>query len=168
MIIGILTCCNLLLFGSFAALHKLLPLEIVHQIVTNRELLVQQALHVEFTAGDKAAASPTRFVLFHGVEEGGEVAEHLLVRHVEPPHLHLAGPVAGVLYVAQRGLRLHYLHHSHHAKSDHEIFFNVADPRSGIRCFFGPWIRDPGWKKIRIRDEHPRLFFRELRNSLKS
>jgi hypothetical protein len=23
---------------------------------------------------------------------------------------------------------------------------------SGIRCFFEPWIRDPGWVKIRIRD----------------
>ncbi len=36
------------------------------------------------------------------------------------------------------------------------------------------WIRDPvpcgpldpGWKKIRIRDENPRLFFQELRNNL--
>jgi hypothetical protein len=40
---------------------------------------------------------------------------------------------------------------------------------SGIRCFFDPWIREPGWKKnsrseIRIRDDHPR-FFLELRNS---
>jgi hypothetical protein len=33
---------------------------------------------------------------------------------------------------------------------------------SGIRCFFDPLIRDPGWKKIRIRDNCPRSFFREL------
>jgi hypothetical protein len=37
---------------------------------------------------------------------------------------------------------------------------------SGIRCFFDPWIRDPGWlKKIKIRDDHPRSYFRELRNN---
>ncbi len=38
---------------------------------------------------------------------------------------------------------------------------------SGIRCFFDPgvWIGDPGWKKIRIRYEHPRSFFQGLRNS---
>jgi hypothetical protein len=24
-------------------------------------------------------------------------------------------------------------------------------PGSGIRCLFDPWIRDPGWVKIRIR-----------------
>ncbi len=46
----------------------------------------------------------------------------------------------------------------------------IRNTEYGIRCFFDPRIRDPdpGWKKvlIRIRDEHPRLFFRELRNSL--
>ncbi len=25
--------------------------------------------------------------------------------------------------------------------------FSVADPGSGIRCLFDPWIRDPGWVK---------------------
>jgi hypothetical protein len=24
---------------------------------------------------------------------------------------------------------------------------SVADPGSGIRCLFDPWIRDPGWVK---------------------
>ncbi len=38
--------------------------------------------------------------------------------------------------------------------------------KSGIGPFLTPWIRDPEWKKIRIRDEHPRSFFRELRDSL--
>jgi hypothetical protein len=34
---------------------------------------------------------------------------------------------------------------------------------SGIRCFVDPWIRDPGWVKIkiRIRDEHLGSYFRE-------
>ncbi len=27
----------------------------------------------------------------------------------------------------------------------------ILDPRSGIRCLFGPWIRNPGWVKVRIR-----------------
>ncbi len=31
----------------------------------------------------------------------------------------------------------------------------VSGIRSGIRCLFDPWIRDPGWVKIRIRDEQP-------------
>jgi hypothetical protein len=37
---------------------------------------------------------------------------------------------------------------------------------SGIRCLFDPWIRDPGWVKvrIRIRDEQLESYFRELRN----
>jgi hypothetical protein len=35
---------------------------------------------------------------------------------------------------------------------------SVADP-----IFFYPWIRDTGWKKIRIRDEHPGSYFRGLR-----
>ncbi len=49
------------------------------------------------------------------------------------------------------------------------IYFSVADPDpgSGIRCLFAPWIRDSGWVKIEIRicDEHPGSYFRELRNS---
>ncbi len=47
---------------------------------------------------------------------------------------------------------------------------SVADPESMLWCFFDPWIRDPGWKKIRmrdlgsrIRDDHGGLYFRELR-----
>jgi hypothetical protein len=40
----------------------------------------------------------------------------------------------------------------------------LPDPGSG--SFLTPYIRDPGWvKKIRIRDEHLRSFFRELGNS---
>ncbi len=39
----------------------------------------------------------------------------------------------------------------------------ISELRIRILCFFDPWIRDG--EKIRIRDEHPRLFFRELRNS---
>jgi hypothetical protein len=40
---------------------------------------------------------------------------------------------------------------------------SVADPR--IRCLFDPWIRD-GYKiRIRIRDEQPGSYFRELRNN---
>jgi hypothetical protein len=37
---------------------------------------------------------------------------------------------------------------------------SVADPD---RCFFDPWIRGPGWKKVqaRIRDEHPGSYFSE-------
>jgi hypothetical protein len=37
---------------------------------------------------------------------------------------------------------------------------------SGIRCPFDPWIRNPGWVKVRIwiRDEQPGSYFRELRN----
>jgi hypothetical protein len=38
----------------------------------------------------------------------------------------------------------------------------VVHPGSGIRCLFDPWIRDTGWR-IRIRDEQPRSYFRELR-----
>ncbi len=36
----------------------------------------------------------------------------------------------------------------------------------GIRCLFHSWIRDPGRIKnrIRIRDEQPESYFRELRN----
>ncbi len=43
---------------------------------------------------------------------------------------------------------------------------SVADPGSGIRCLFDPWIWDPGWVKIRIqiRDEQPGSCFPELRN----
>jgi hypothetical protein len=47
----------------------------------------------------------------------------------------------------------------------------VADPDPGsrIRCLFDPWIRDPGSGmdkilRIRIQDEQPRSYFRELRN----
>jgi hypothetical protein len=38
---------------------------------------------------------------------------------------------------------------------------------SGIRCRFAPWILDPGWSKIRIRirDEQPGSYLRELRNN---
>jgi hypothetical protein len=38
---------------------------------------------------------------------------------------------------------------------------------SGIRCLFEPWIRDPGWVKIRtrIRDEQPGSYFRGFRNN---
>jgi len=39
--------------------------------------------------------------------------------------------------------------------------YAVAYPESGAFL----WPRDPGWKKIRIRDKHPRSFFCELRNS---
>ncbi len=37
---------------------------------------------------------------------------------------------------------------------------------SGIRCLYNPWIRDPGWEKvrIRIRDEQPGSYFPELIN----
>jgi hypothetical protein len=35
------------------------------------------------------------------------------------------------------------------------IFFSVADPGSGIGCFFDPWIRDPGWEKVSIRIRDP-------------
>jgi hypothetical protein len=42
----------------------------------------------------------------------------------------------------------------------------------GIWCLFEHWIRDPGWVKKSgsgsgsgIRDEHPGLYFRELRNN---
>ena len=43
---------------------------------------------------------------------------------------------------------------------------SVADPRSGIRCLFDPWIWDPGCVKnrIQIRDEQPGSCFRENRN----
>jgi hypothetical protein len=34
---------------------------------------------------------------------------------------------------------------------------------SGIRCLFDPWIQDPGWEKIGIRDEQPGSYFRELK-----
>jgi hypothetical protein len=40
--------------------------------------------------------------------------------------------------------------------------------RIRIRCFFDPWIRDPGGIKkikLRIRDEHPGSYFREIRNN---
>jgi hypothetical protein len=45
----------------------------------------------------------------------------------------------------------------------------VADPNTGseygIRCLSDPWIRDPGWIKIkiRIRDEHSGSHFRKFR-----
>jgi hypothetical protein len=56
------------------------------------------------------------------------------------------------------------------ATVDFGIFSSVADPGSGVRCFFGPRIRDPdlgaGMEKIRIRDPgyDPRSYFRELTN----
>jgi hypothetical protein len=54
-----------------------------------------------------------------------------------------------------------------------ENFFQCCGSGSGIRCFFGPWIRDPGWEKIqiqdprsgtriRIRDDIPDLIFENL------
>jgi hypothetical protein len=44
-------------------------------------------------------------------------------------------------------------------------FTQFCGSGSGIRCLIDPWIRD-GYKiKIRIRDEHPGSYFRELRNS---
>ncbi len=44
--------------------------------------------------------------------------------------------------------------------------FNWAVLRNpGSGAFFYHWIRDPGWGKIRIGDERPKTFFRELRNS---
>jgi hypothetical protein len=33
-----------------------------------------------------------------------------------------------------------------------------------MRCLFDPWIQDPGWLKVWIRDEQPGSYFRELRN----
>jgi hypothetical protein len=44
---------------------------------------------------------------------------------------------------------------------------SVPDPEYGSFLTHASEIRmrDPGWKKIRIRDEHPRSFFRELRNN---
>jgi hypothetical protein len=61
----------------------------------------------------------------------------------------------------------------------HRILFHVVGKfrikqccGSGFRCLFDPWIRDPVWVKktgsasgIRIRDEQPELYFRELRNN---
>ncbi len=40
----------------------------------------------------------------------------------------------------------------------------IRDPGSGIWCLFDLWIREPGWVKIRIRiqDEQPESYFREL------
>jgi hypothetical protein len=40
-------------------------------------------------------------------------------------------------------------------------------------CLLDPWIRDPGWGKKSgsgsgIQNEHPRSFFRELRNNMNS
>jgi hypothetical protein len=49
--------------------------------------------------------------------------------------------------------------------------FQCCGSGFGIRCLFGPWIRDQGWVKIRIliliriRDEQPRSYFGELRNN---
>jgi hypothetical protein len=39
------------------------------------------------------------------------------------------------------------------------------DLGSGIQCLFDPWILDPGWVQIRIRDEQPGSYFRELRHN---
>jgi hypothetical protein len=49
------------------------------------------------------------------------------------------------------------------------LITSVADPDPGsrIRCLFDPWIRDQGWVKIRIRDEQPGSYFRELRSGMK-
>ncbi len=41
---------------------------------------------------------------------------------------------------------------------DPYVFGSVADPGSGIRCLFDPWIRDSGWVKIRIRDDQKQFF----------
>ncbi len=47
---------------------------------------------------------------------------------------------------------------------------SVADPDMRSDAFLTPGsgtqIQNPGWKKIRIRDEHPGSYFRELRNNL--
>jgi hypothetical protein len=47
------------------------------------------------------------------------------------------------------------------------FFIFISGSGSGIRCLFDPWIRDPGWLKIKIRikDDHPGSYFRELRNN---
>jgi hypothetical protein len=47
-----------------------------------------------------------------------------------------------------------------------ELRNQCCESGSGIRCLFDPWIRDPGWVKvrIRIRDEQPGSYFLELRN----
>jgi hypothetical protein len=44
-----------------------------------------------------------------------------------------------------------------------------SDPGSRIRCFYDPWIRDPGWGRKSasgsgIRDEQLGSYFLELRN----
>jgi hypothetical protein len=45
---------------------------------------------------------------------------------------------------------------------------HCCGPGSGIRCLIDPWIRDLGWVpykiRIRIRDEQPGSYFRQLRN----
>jgi hypothetical protein len=42
--------------------------------------------------------------------------------------------------------------------------YSVAGPDPGYGAVLTSGL-DPGWKKIRIRDEHSRSFFRELSNS---
>jgi hypothetical protein len=68
----------------------------------------------------------------------------------------------------------HVAHHPLYLLQLTSVQFSVADPDPGsrIRCHFDPWIRDtvsglrdPGWVKkirIRIRDEQPGSYFREL------
>jgi hypothetical protein len=45
----------------------------------------------------------------------------------------------------------------------HKRFSSLQCCKSGIRCLFDPWIRDPEWVKIRIwiRDQQPGSFFQE-------
>ncbi len=42
----------------------------------------------------------------------------------------------------------------------HCTALRIRDP-----VLFDPWIRDPGWAKIRIRDEQPGSYIREIRNN---
>jgi hypothetical protein len=42
-----------------------------------------------------------------------------------------------------------------------EKIYSVADPGYGIRCFFDPWIRDPGGV-----NEQPGSYFRELKKQI--
>jgi hypothetical protein len=51
---------------------------------------------------------------------------------------------------------------------DDRVFQTVLrDPDPGSGAFITPWIRDPGWVKIRIRirDEQTGSYFRELRKN---
>jgi hypothetical protein len=43
--------------------------------------------------------------------------------------------------------------HLHHNTRDCRYLKQCCGSRSGIRCLFGPWIRDPGW--VRNQDTDP-------------